>query len=159
MLNYFRIGLANFDLQLSSGVAAGLKTWSETHVSGGGGGNNSSISINSYVRTRNEFFLIGDDGEEESVSTGGHISLRAGQSAAVIYVKRVSTKGTYSIYSKNYASGDPRELGGLENLTRGERHGDGKPAHDTCGDRSGSMTKTRWNSVTQVRRTLARKLV
>ena len=114
MMSFFHVGVDDFELWKEHGTAAGVKTWSESRVSGGGGHNNTPVNISTHVTTRNEFFLV-DGGKESAISLTGAVPLRDGQLASVIYVRRKSKRSGYAVLFRNHASKDERVFNGVIN--------------------------------------------
>jgi len=112
MMSFFNVGVDDFELWKEHGTAAGVKTWSESRVSGGGGHNNTPVNISTHVTTRNEFFLV-DGGKESAISLTGAVPLRDGQLASVIYVRRKSKRSGYAVLFRNHASKDERVFNGV----------------------------------------------
>jgi len=112
MMSFFNVGVDDFELWTEHGTAAGVKTWSESRVTGGGGHNNRPVNISTHVTTRNEFFLV-DGNKESAISLTGAVPLRDGQPASVIYVKRKEKKSGYAVLFKNHASNDERVFNGV----------------------------------------------
>lgn len=112
MMQFFNVDVDDFEIWPEHGAAAGVKTWSESRVSGSGGNNNTPVRVSTHVTTRNEFFLV--DGEKESaISLNGAVPLRDGQLASVVYVRRRGKQSGYAVLFKNQASGDERTFNGV----------------------------------------------
>lgn len=118
MISFFNVSVDDFELWREHGVAAGVKTWSESRVSGSGGHNNTPVNISTHVTTRNEFFLV-DGGKEAAISLTGAVPLRDGQSASVVYVRRRGTTSGYPVLFRNHASNDERVYNGVIDVAGG----------------------------------------
>jgi len=118
MISFFNVGVDDFELWTEHGNAAGVKTWSESRVSGGGGHNNTPVNISTHVTTRNEFFLV-DGNKESAISLTGTVPLRDGQPASVVYVKRKGRSSGYPVLFKNHASSDERVYNGVIDVAGG----------------------------------------
>jgi len=118
MISFFNVGVDDFELWTEYGTAAGVKTWSESRVSGGGGHNNTPVNISTHVTTRNEFFLV-DGNKESAISLTGAVPLRDGQPASVVYVKRKEKQAGQAVLFKNHASNDERVYNGVIDVAGG----------------------------------------